>query len=181
MIAEKNGFANVANEYFKRSSTDSYPVVTRLAGTNPDLIDFGGTIGHDQSLGCKALRGLGYWGKTVLGYSDAKSFVEVAGADTAEGTLLFDTLVDPQNVAAEGLAGMVAKEIRTPFPTFAFSVCDTLFILVMGMKNAQSAYPVKIVESLHGAHLDGLYGPEVFGMKSATASLPRSLLRLRSR
>ena len=52
----------------------------------------------------------------------------------------------------------------------------------MGMKNAQSAYPVKSVEvSLHGAHLDGLYGPEVFGMKSATASLPRSLLQLRSR
>ena len=33
----------------------------------------------------------------MLGYSDAKSFVEVAGADAAEGTLLFDTLVDPQN------------------------------------------------------------------------------------
>ena len=37
------------------------------------------------SLGCKALRELGYKGKIMLGYSDAKSFVEVAGADAAEG------------------------------------------------------------------------------------------------
>jgi hypothetical protein len=30
MIVEKNGFASVANEYFKRGSTDFYPVfVTR--------------------------------------------------------------------------------------------------------------------------------------------------------
>jgi branched-chain amino acid transport system substrate-binding protein len=78
-------------------STDFYPVATRLVAANPDLIDFGGTIGRDQSLGCKALRELGYKGKIMLGYSDAKSFVEVAGADAAEGTLLFDTLVDPQN------------------------------------------------------------------------------------
>ncbi len=59
MIAEKNGFSNIANEYFKRGSTDFYPVATRLVGANPDLIDFGGTIGRDQSLGCKALRELG--------------------------------------------------------------------------------------------------------------------------
>ena len=78
MIAEKNGFTNVANEFFKRGSTDFYPVATRLATAKPDLIDFGGSIGRDQSLGCKALRELGYKGKIMLGYSDVKSFVEVA-------------------------------------------------------------------------------------------------------
>ena len=39
----------------------------------------------------------------MLGYSDAKSFVEVAGPDAAEGTLLFDTLAEPQNAGAEGI------------------------------------------------------------------------------
>jgi branched-chain amino acid transport system substrate-binding protein len=166
MIAEKNGFTNVANEYFKRGSTDFYPVATRLAGANPDLIDFGGTIGRDQSLGCKALRELGYKGKILLGYSDAKSFVEVAGADAAEGTLLFDTLVDPQNAQQKELQEWWLKKYGPPFPTFAFSVWDTPFILAMGMKKAQSADPVKIADALHGAHWDGLYGPEAFGMKS---------------
>jgi branched-chain amino acid transport system substrate-binding protein len=166
MIAEKNGFKNVANEYFKRGSTDFYPVATRLVAANPDLIDFGGTIGRDQSLGCKALRELGYKGKIMLGYSDAKSFVEVAGADAAEGTLLFDTLVDPQNAQQKELQEWWLKKYGPPFPTFAFSVWDTPFILAMGMRKAQSVDPVKIAEVLRGAKWDGLYGPEAFGMKS---------------
>jgi branched-chain amino acid transport system substrate-binding protein len=166
MIAEKNGFSNVANEYFKRGSTDFYPVATRLVGANPDLIDFGGTIGRDQSLGCKALRELGYKGRIMIGYSDAKSFVEVAGADAAEGTLLFDTLVDPQNAQQKELQEWWLKKYGPPFPTFAFSVWDTPFILALGMKQAQSADPVKIAEALRGAHWEGLYGPEAFGMKS---------------
>jgi branched-chain amino acid transport system substrate-binding protein len=166
MIAEKNGFSNVANEFFKRGSTDFYPVATRLVGANPDLIDFGGTIGRDQSLGCKALRELGYKGRIMIGYSDAKSFVEVAGADAAEGTLLFDTLVDPQNAQQKELQEWWLKKYGPPFPTFAFSVWDTPFILALGMKQAQSADPVKIAEALRGAHWEGLYGPEAFGMKS---------------
>ena len=166
MIAEKNGFKNIVNEYFKRGSTDFYPVATRLVGANPDLIDFGGTIGRDQSLGCKALRELGYKGKIMLGYSDAKSFVEVAGADAAEGTLLFDTLVDPQNKPQKDLQEWWLKKYGPPFPSFAYSVWDTPSILAMGMRKAQSIDPVKIAEVLRGAHWEGLYGPEAFGMKS---------------
>jgi branched-chain amino acid transport system substrate-binding protein len=166
MIAGKNGFTNVANEFFKRGSTDFYPVATRLVGADPDLIDFGGTIGRDQALGCKALRELGYKGKIMLGYSDAKSFVEVAGADAAEGTLMFDTLIDPQNPQQKELQEWWLKKYGPPFPSFAFSVWDTPFILAIGMKKAQSVDPEKIAEALRGAHWDGLYGPEAFGMKS---------------
>ncbi|MFI4981452.1 MAG: ABC transporter substrate-binding protein [Nevskiales bacterium] len=166
MIAEKNGFTNVANEFFKRGAADFYPVATRLIEAKPDLIDFGGSIGRDQALGCKALRELGYKGMIMLGYSDAKSFVEVAGADAAEGTLLFDTLVDPQNDAQKGLQDWWLKKYGPPFPSFAYSVWDSPFILAMGMRKAQSADPVKIAEALRGAHWDGLYGPEAFGMKS---------------
>jgi branched-chain amino acid transport system substrate-binding protein len=166
MIAEKNGFTNIANEFFKRGATDFYPVATRLAAANPDLIDFGGSIGRDQSLGCKALRELGYKGMIMLGYSDAKSFVEVAGADSAEGTLLFDTLVDPQNQAQRDFQDWWLKKYGPPFPSFAFSVWDTPFILAMGMRKAQSVDPVMVANVLRGAHWDGMYGPEAFGMKS---------------
>jgi branched-chain amino acid transport system substrate-binding protein len=166
MIAEKNGFSNIANEYFKRGSTDFYPVATRLVGANPDLIDFGGTIGRDQSLGCKALRELGYKGKIMLGYSDAKSFVEVAGADAAEGTLLFDTLVDPQDQAQKDLQDWWLKKYGPPFPSFAFTVWDTPNVLALAIRKAQSVDPVKIAEVMRGLHWEGLYGPEAFGMKS---------------
>ena len=116
MIAEKNGFTNVANEYFKRGSTDFYPVATRLVNAKPDLIDFGGTIGRDQSLGCKALRELGYKGKIMLGYSDAKSFVEVAGARRGRGHIAVRHAGGSAERAAEGAAGLVAEEIRPAFP-----------------------------------------------------------------
>jgi len=166
MIAEKNGFTNTVNEYFKRGSTDFYPVATRLVGANPDLIDFGGTIGRDQSLGCKALRELGYKGIIMLGYSDVKSFVEVATPAAAEGTLLFDTLVDPQNQAQRDLQDWWMKKYGPPFPTFAYTVWDTPFMLAAGIRKAGSVDPVKVADAMRGMSWDWLYGPAKFGMKS---------------
>ena len=166
MIAEKNGFTNIANEFFKRGAADFYPVATRLAAANPDLIDFGGTIGRDQSLGCKALRELGYKGMIMLGYSDVRSFVEVAGPEAAEGTLLFDTLVDPQNAAQKELQKWWLDKYGPPFPTFAYSVWDTPFILAEGIRRAKSVDPEAIANVMHGMSWTGLYGPEAFGMKS---------------
>ena len=104
MIAAKNGFTNGSSEFFKRGALDFYPVATRLVGDKPDLIDLGGTIGRDQGLAVKALRELGYKGFILLGYADAKSFVDIAGPDAAEGTLMFDTLAEPQNDARAGVA-----------------------------------------------------------------------------
>jgi len=115
MIAEKNGFTNLVKEFFKRGSTDFYPVATRLAAANPDLIDFGGTIGRDQALACKSLRELGYKGEIMLGYSDVKSFIEVAGADAAERTILFDTLAEPQNEKQKELESWWLKTYGPPF------------------------------------------------------------------
>lgn len=166
MIAEKNGFTNVANEFFKRGAADFYPVATRLAAANPDLIDFGGSIGRDQSLGCKALRELGYKGMIMLGYSDVKSFVEVATPAAAEGTILFDTLVDPQNDAQRELQKWWLDKYGPPFPTFAYSVWDTPFILAEGIRKAKSVDPEAIANAMHGMSWIGLYGPEAFGMKS---------------
>ncbi len=166
MIAEKNGLTNIANEFFKRGAADFYPVATRLAAANPDLIDFGGSIGRDQALGCKALRELGYKGLVMLGYSDVKSFVEVATPAAAEGTILFDTLVDPQNAAQKELQAWWLEKYGPPFPTFAYSVWDTPFILSEGIRKANSVDPEAIANAMHGMSWVGLYGPEAFGMKS---------------
>lgn len=166
MIAERNGFTNIVNEYFKRGSTDFYPVATRLVSANPDLIDFGGSIGRDQALGCKALRELGYKGLILLGYSDVKSFMEVATPEAAEGTILFDTLVDPQNDRQKELEAWWVKKYGPPFPSFAYSVWDTPFILAEGIRKAQSVDPEKIAAVMHGMSWDSLYGTASFGMKS---------------
>jgi branched-chain amino acid transport system substrate-binding protein len=166
MIAERNGFTNVGNEYFKRGSTDMYPVATRLVGFKPDLIDFGGTIGRDQGLACKALRELGYEGHILLGYSDAKSFVDIAGPDAAEGTLLFDTLADPQTAEQKELVDWWLKKYGPPFPSYAFLMWDWPFILADGMRKAQSVDPVVVAEALRTTVHQGIFGEERFGMKS---------------
>jgi branched-chain amino acid transport system substrate-binding protein len=165
-IAEKNGFTNVAKEFFKRGSTDFYPVATRMVAAAPDLIDFGGTIGRDQALGCKALRELGYKGEILLGYSDVKSFIEVAGADAAESTILFDTLAEPQNEKQKALESWWIKTYGPPFPSFAYTVWDTPFVLAQAIRKAQSADPVDIAKVMTGMEWEGLYGKARFGMKS---------------
>ncbi len=165
-LAEKNGFTNVAKEFFKRGASDFYPVATRLAQANPELIDFGGTIGRDQGLACKALRELGYTGLIMLGYSDAKSFIEIAGPDAAEGTLLFDTLVDPQTPAQKELTEWWLQKYGPPFPSYAYVIWDAPTVLALAMRRAQSVDPVKVAETMRGMQWDGLYGHEAFGMKS---------------
>jgi branched-chain amino acid transport system substrate-binding protein len=166
MIATKNGFTNVANEYFKRGATDFYPVATRLAGVNAELIDFGGTIGRDQALAAKALRELGFKGKIMLGYSDAKSFVDIAGKDAAEGTILFDTLAAPQNPAEKEFNDWWLAKYGPPMPSFAYTMYDWPFMLAEAMRKAQSVDPVAVSAALRELVYQGLFGEAKFGMKS---------------
>ena len=184
MIAAKNGFTNVGNEYFKRGSTDMYPVATRLVGFNPDLIDFGGTIGRDQGLACKALRELGYKGHILLGYSDAKSFVEIAGPDAAEGALLFDTLAEPQTPEQHEIYDWWIKKYGAPFPSYVFLMWDWPFILADGIRKAQSVDPVAVAAALRTVVHHGIFGEERFGMKSVygidcslTRQIPMSIVK----
>lgn len=184
MISERTGFINVGNEYFKRGSTDMYPVATRLVGFKPDLIDFGGTIGRDQSLACKALRELGYQGHILLGYSDAKSFVEIAGPDAAEGALLFDTLAEPQTPEQHEIYDWWMKKYGAPFPSYVFLMWDWPFILADGIRQAQSVDPVVVAEALRTTVHHGIFGEERFGMKSVygincslTRQIPMSIVK----
>ncbi len=166
MIAGKMGFISGANEYFKRGALDFYPVATRLAGDKPDLIDFGGTIGRDQGLAVKALRELGYKGLILLGYSDAKSFVDIAGPDAAEGTLLFDTLAAPQNDAEREFTDWWLKKYGPPMPSFAYLMWDWPFMLAQAIQEAQSIDTTKVADALRKTVHHGLFGEERFGMKS---------------
>jgi branched-chain amino acid transport system substrate-binding protein len=176
MLAAKYGYTSGANEFFKRGALDFYPVATRLAGDNPDLIDFGGTIGRDQGLAVKALRELGYKGYILLGYSDAKSFVEIAGPDAAEGTLLFDTLAAPQNDAQRQFQDWWLKKYGPPMPSFAYLMWDWPFILAQAIEQAQSVDTTKVAETLRTTVYHGIFGQERFGME-AVYGLPSSLTR----
>ena len=94
----------------------------------------------------------------MLGYSDAKSFVEVAGAEPPRARCCSTRWSIRRIAQQKELQEWWLKKYGPPFPTFAFSVWDTPFILAMGMRKAQSVDPVKIAEALRGATWTGLYG-----------------------
>lgn len=184
MIAGKNGFTNIGKEFFKRGSTDMYPVATRLVGMDPDIIDFGGTIGRDQGLAVKALRELGYKGQILLGYSDAKSFVEIAGADAAEGTIMFDTLVEGQTPEQKAVVDWWVGKYGQPFPSYVFLMWDWPFILADAFRKAQSIDTDKVADALRTTVHKGVFGEERFGMKSVygvdcslTRQIPMSVIK----
>ena len=184
MLATKAGFENVANEFFKRGATDYYPVATKVIATKPDFIDFGGTIGRDQALAVKALRELGYKGMVAIGYSDAKAFVDIAGAEAAEGTILFNTLVEAQTDAQKQLYEWYVKNFGTPVPTAIYDYWDPVFMLVEAMKKAGSVDPVKVAEAQRTVRWKGLFGEMKYGMKpvyqieaSMTRDIPMGIVK----
>ena len=161
MIAEKNGFTNVGNEYFKRGSTDLYPVATRLVGVNPDLIDFGGTIGRDQGLACKALRELGYKGKIMLGYSDAKSFVESPGRMRPRARCCSTRWRNRRMPQQKELQDWWLKKYGPPFPSFAF--LDVGLAVHPGAWRSEGAVGRSgaVAEALRRHSWTGLFGESV--------------------
>jgi branched-chain amino acid transport system substrate-binding protein len=184
MLAAKNGFTSGASEFFKRGALDFYPVATRIVQDNPDLIDFGGTIGRDQGLAVKALRELGYKGKILLGYADAKSFVDIAGADAAEGTIMFDTLATPTNEPEKTLSGWWTSKYGPPTPNYTYLMWDWPFMLAKAMEAAGTTDTEKVKESLRAVEYQGLFGLERFGMKgvygldcSLTRDIPMSVVK----
>ena len=163
--AKNVGLKNVANEYFKRGATDFYPVATRVLTTNPDLIDFGGTGGRDQGLLAKALREVGYKGMLAISYSDPGALVKVVG-DGAEGTLLPNTVAEPQNPKQQALHDWYIKKYGPPVSGILYEMYDPLFILVEAVKKANSFDPVKVSEAFRTIQYDSVLGPLYVGMEA---------------
>ena len=141
--AKNVGYKNVANEFFKRGATDYYPVATRVIASKPDYIDLGGTLGRDQPLVVKALREIGFKGVIAVGYADPGSLVELAGA-TAEGTVLINSVTEPQNPKQKEVYDWYAKKYGAPVPGLVYDAWDPMFMFVEAVKKANSLDPARI-------------------------------------
>jgi len=164
--AKNLGLKNVANEFFKRGATDYYPVATRLVGTKPDLIDFGGTAGRDQGLLAKALRELGYKGLITVHYSNPAVFSQIAGADNAEGVLFPNSVAEPQTPGQQEAHDWYVKKYGPPVPGMFYDNVDPLFMLVEAVKKANSFDPVKVSEVFRNLQWNSIFGPMYMGMES---------------
>ncbi len=171
-VAKNVGFKVVSNEFFKRGSTDYYPMATRLLAAKPDLIDLGGTAGRDQGLAVKALRELGYKGLIVASYVDPAALAEIAGKDAAEGVILNNSLTEPTNPRAKEVGDWYEKKYGDKAPGVFYDQYDPLFMLVEAVKKANSVDPVKVAEALRTIRMPSVFGDmyvdleSVYGLKS---------------
>ena len=171
-VAKNVGFKVVSNEFFKRGSTDYYPMATRLLAAKPDLIDLGGTAGRDQGLAIKALRELGYKGLIVASYVDPAALAEIAGTDASEGVILNNSLTEPTNPRAKEVGDWYAKKYGDKAPGVFYDQYDPLFMLVEAVKKANSLDPVKVAEALRTIRMPSVFGDmyvdleSVYGLRS---------------
>jgi branched-chain amino acid transport system substrate-binding protein len=86
---EKNKMKIVSNEFYKRGSTDYYPVLNKIMATKPDMIDLAGSAPGDAGLIFKQLNELGYKGIKVWTCGDPpEGWINISGMPAGEGVYL---------------------------------------------------------------------------------------------
>ena len=86
---KKNGFDIVDSELYERDTKDFNPLITRILGMNPDVIDLGGTAPATTGLVVRQIREQGYKGLIIKTAAPSpKEIVAAAGKEAAEGMML---------------------------------------------------------------------------------------------
>jgi hypothetical protein len=102
----------------------------------------------------------------AVNYSDPDSFLKITGSDGAEGIILPGAVTEPQNPRQQQLYDWyVKKYAASPVGVF-YDTADSLFMLIEGVKKANSFDPMKVAEALRSIRWDSIFGPMYFGMES---------------
>jgi branched-chain amino acid transport system substrate-binding protein len=110
-LAKENGYTVVANELYEKSLRDFLPLLTKVLGTKPDVIDLGGTAPATCAVIIRQAREFGYKGLFFIPGSSAwKEVLDGAGAAAAEGVINM-VYVDPANEAYKQFADKYKKAV----------------------------------------------------------------------
>jgi branched-chain amino acid transport system substrate-binding protein len=110
-LMKSAGYTVLTNELYERSQKDFLPLLTKLIGVKPDIIDLGSTPPATAALLIRQGREFGYKGLFfVPGSTSWKEIVSTAGVAGAEGviTVLY---VDPANEPYKRLAAEFKKSV----------------------------------------------------------------------
>jgi branched-chain amino acid transport system substrate-binding protein len=108
---KKNGFDVIDSELVERDLKDFDPLITRILGMHPDVIDFGGLAPATAGLMLRQLREQGYAGRVVKTASPSpKELVAAAGKEAAEG-ILINIFADRNNPGYKEIAARYTKDI----------------------------------------------------------------------
>jgi branched-chain amino acid transport system substrate-binding protein len=156
-LAPQMGFSLVADEVYGPKDTDMTAQLTKIKGTDAQAIVCWGTNPGPAVIARNRVQ-LGI--KTPLYMSSgvaSKKFIELAGAENAEGILLpaARLIVEPQVPANHPQKKVISTYIKEyegkykqPVSTFGGHAYDALHILELAITHAKSAEPAAIRDAL---------------------------------
>ncbi len=161
--AEELGLKIVADEYFKRGTTDYYPLLTKIIAQNPDIIDLSGSPSGDGGLILKQLHEMGYKGKKswVAGFHLSR-FIKISGKEAAEGILLgFGADLEGKYATPE--MRKVAKKYREkynePLSIIGASNYVGMKVVAAAIEKAQTFDTKKVAKVMETTKFDTAWGP----------------------
>ncbi|MGO9774556.1 MAG: ABC transporter substrate-binding protein [Roseiarcus sp.] len=130
------GYKVVASELVERNLKDFQPMLTRILGDNPDIIELGTMPSANAGLVIRQARELGFKGQFVkIGGPGAPEIVAVAGKEFSEGMITF-TAADHSKPYYKTLEAQYAAVLKPPMNSFTVNFYDVVHMMFDAMQAA---------------------------------------------
>ena len=144
---QEAGLQVVANERYERGVKDFVPILTRMLGQNPEILDLASNAPGDAGLMLKQARQLGYTGTVIqVGGPGIEEIIRVAG-DLAEGMLSYD-IFDPTEPNVKSFVQAYEKKYSPPLYQFAPIMYNAAQILFAGIERAGTLDTAKVRDTI---------------------------------
>jgi branched-chain amino acid transport system substrate-binding protein len=161
-IYKDKGFEIVGSELYERSVKDFLPLLTKVLGFKPDVIDLGSSAPPTAGLIVRSARELGYKGRFVQTGGGWTAVVEAAGKEAAEGMVNM-LYADPANKGYQRLAADYKKIVGQEPNEIIAPYYDSVTVLLRAIQKAGDVNDTEKVAAAFKQVLpmNGLQGDEM--------------------
>jgi branched-chain amino acid transport system substrate-binding protein len=182
--AEAAGMRVVAMESFPEHTTDVSSALTKIRGSNPDLIL--GSVHLEE--GVAIVKQAGELGVKPMGIAETVApptpdFVKALGsrADGVLGSTQWTAKVKGRDKIF-GTAGDYARDFQTKFKTppeyHSAEAAAACLAMVLGIEKAGSTEPAKVRDALAGLDAQSFFGPIKFDPTGKNVTKPMSVIQI---
>lgn len=159
------GLKVVAREHTTDKDTDFKAILTKIKGTKPDLIMFGG-IDPQAAPMVKQMKDLGIKAKFIGGDGmQTPNFIKLAG-DAADGAMAsIPGLPKEQMPGGKTFLEKYKAKFNQEVELFAPMGYDAVMVFIDAMKRAGSTEPAKFLPEVSKTNYQGVIGPIAFDEK----------------
>ncbi|WP_323032461.1 ABC transporter substrate-binding protein [Paracoccus sp. (in: a-proteobacteria)] len=143
------GFEVLAEENYERAAKDFMPLLTKVIGLNPEIIDLGTSSPATAGLIVRQARELGYQGKFIqTGGAGWQSVVDTAGKEAGDG-LINVLYADPDDPEYQALTAAYRAEIGQDPNEIIVSYYDGFNVLLEAIRKSGTIDDAaKVAESM---------------------------------